>query len=75
MGVGAGKAKRYGNEFIKIIKSYVEEKEIIRPQDMVVKSVINKSNLKVFIIQSIDRQMDFEDIAAAKNLDLSGSAR
>jgi len=71
MGVGAGKAKRYGGEFIKIIKSYVEEKEIIRPQDMVVKSVINKSNLKVFIIQSIDRQMDFEDIAAAKNLDLS----
>ncbi len=71
MGVGAGKAKRYGGEFIKIIKSYVDEKEIIRPQDMVVKSVINKSNLKVFIIQSIDRQMDFEDIAAAKNLDLS----
>ncbi len=71
MGVGAGKAKRYGGEFIKIIKSYVEEKEIIRPQDMVVKSVINKSNLKVFIIQSIDRQMDFEDIAAAKNIDLS----
>jgi ATP-dependent DNA helicase RecQ len=70
-GVGAGKAKRYGTEFIKIIKSYVEEKEIIRPQDMVVKSVINKSNLKVFIIQSIDRQMDFEDIAAAKNLDLT----
>ncbi len=71
MGVGAGKAKRYGGEFIKIIKSYVEEKEIIRPQDMVVKSVVNKSNLKVYIIQSIDRQMDFEDIAAAKNLDLS----
>ena len=70
-GVGAGKAKRYGAEFIKIIKSYVEEKEIIRPQDMVVKSVINKSNLKVFIIQSIDRQMDFEDIAAAKNLEMS----
>jgi len=68
-GVGAGKAKRYGSDFIKIIKSYVEEKEIIRPQDMVVKSVINKSNLKVFIIQSIDRQMDFEDIAAAKNLE------
>jgi ATP-dependent DNA helicase RecQ len=71
MGVGAGKAKRYGAEFIKLIKSYVEEKEIIRPQDMVVKSVINKSTLKVFVIQSIDRQMDFEDIADAKNLDLS----
>jgi ATP-dependent DNA helicase RecQ len=70
-GVGAGKAKRYGAEFIKIIKSYVEEKEIIRPQDMVVKSIINKSNLKVYIIQSIDRQMDFEDIAAAKNIEMS----
>jgi ATP-dependent DNA helicase RecQ len=69
-GVGAGKAKRYGAEFIKIIKSYVEEKEIIRPQDMVVKSVVNKSNLKVFIIQSIDRKMDFEDIAAAKNIEI-----
>jgi ATP-dependent DNA helicase RecQ len=70
-GVGAGKAKKYGAEFIKLIKSYVEEKEIIRPQDMVVKSVVNKSNLKVFIIQSIDRKMDFEDIAAAKNLETS----
>ncbi len=69
-GVGAGKAKRYGAEFIKIIKSYVDEKEIIRPQDMVVKSIVNKSNLKVFIIQSIDRQMDFEDIAAAKNIEM-----
>jgi ATP-dependent DNA helicase RecQ len=70
-GVGAGKAKRYGAEFIKIIKSYVEEKEIIRPQDMVVKSIINKSNLKVFVIQSIDRQMDFEDIASAKNIEMT----
>jgi len=71
IGVGAGKAKRYGAEFVKIIKSYVEEKEIIRPQDMVVKSVANKSNLKVFIIQSIDRQLSFEDIADAKNIDLN----
>jgi ATP-dependent DNA helicase RecQ len=69
-GVGAGKAKRYGGEFISIIKSYVEEKEIIRPQDMVVKSIVNKSNLKVFIIQSIDRKMDFEDIASAKNIEM-----
>ncbi|MBN1144653.1 MAG: DNA helicase RecQ [Bacteroidales bacterium] len=69
-GVGAGKAKRYGAEFIKIIKSYVEEKEIIRPQDMVVKSIVNKSNLKVFVIQSIDRQLDFEDIASAKNIEM-----
>jgi ATP-dependent DNA helicase RecQ len=70
-GVGAGKAKRYGADFIKIIQSYVEDKEIIRPQDMVVKSIVNKSNLKVFIIQSIDRKMDFEDIAKAKNLEFS----
>lgn len=70
-GVGAGKAKRYGADFIKIIQSYVEDKEIIRPQDMVVKSIVNKSNLKVFIIQSIDRKMDFEDIAMAKNLEFS----
>jgi ATP-dependent DNA helicase RecQ len=70
-GVGAGKAKRYGAEFIKIIKNYVDEKDIIRPQDMVVKSIINKSNLKVYIIQSIDRQMDFNDIADAKNIEMS----
>ena len=49
--------------------SYVEEKEIIRPQDMIVKSVGNKSGNKIFIIQSIDRKMDFEDIARAKDLD------
>lgn len=69
-GVGAGKAKRFGKEFVELIKAYVEEKEIIRPQDMVVKSVANKSLLKVFIIQSIDRKMDFEDIAEAKNLEM-----
>jgi ATP-dependent DNA helicase RecQ len=70
-GVGAGKAKRYGKEFVELIKSYVDEKEIIRPQDMVVKSVVNKSGLKVYIIQSIDRKLDLDDIAAAKNIDLS----
>lgn len=69
-GVGAGKAKRYGKEFIELIKSYVDDKEIIRPMDMVVKTVANKSLLKVFIIQSIDRKMDFEDIADAKNLEM-----
>lgn len=70
-GVGAGKAKRYGQEFIDVIKSYVEEKEIMRPQDMVVKSVVNKSGIKVFIIQSIDRKMSFEDIASAKGMEMS----
>jgi ATP-dependent DNA helicase RecQ len=70
-GVGAGKAQRYGREFVELIKKYVDEKEIIRPQDMVVKSVVNKSGLKVYIIQSIDRKMSLADIAAAKNLDMS----
>jgi ATP-dependent DNA helicase RecQ len=68
-GVGAGKAKKFGEEFVKLIKAYVEEKDIVRPQDMVVKSVANKAGNKIFIIQSIDRKMDFEDIARAKNLD------
>ncbi|MEG2240213.1 MAG: DNA helicase RecQ [Alistipes sp.] len=68
-GVGVGKAKKFGEEFIKLIKAYVEEKEIIRPQDMIVKSVGTKSGSKIFIIQAIDRKMDFEDIARAKDLD------
>ncbi len=68
-GIGAGKAQRYGKEVIEVIQSYVAEKEIIRPQDMVVKSVVNKSGLKVYIIQSIDRKMPFEDIANAKGIE------
>ena len=68
-GVGVGKARKFGEEFIKLIKAYVEEKEIIRPQDMIVKGVASKSGNKIFIIQSIDRKMDFEDIARAKDLD------
>ena len=71
VGVGSGKAQRYGTEFVELIKAYVEEKEIIRPQDMVVKSVVNKSGIKVFIIQSIDRKMALEDIATAKNMEMS----
>jgi ATP-dependent DNA helicase RecQ len=70
-GVGAGKAQRYGMEFIEIIKKYVEEKEIIRPLDMVVKSVVNKSGIKVYIIQSIDMKRSLEDIAEAKGLEMS----
>ncbi|MBP3331408.1 MAG: DNA helicase RecQ [Tidjanibacter sp.] len=68
-GVGVGKARKFGSEFVKLIKAYVDEKEIVRPKDMVVKSVGNKSGNKIFIIQSIDRKMDFEDIMRAKNLD------
>ena len=59
---------KYGKPFLDLIKEYVEENEIIRPMDMVVKSVVNKSGIKVFIIQSIDRKVALEDIALAKNL-------
>jgi ATP-dependent DNA helicase RecQ len=70
-GVGAGKAKKYGKDFIELIKKYVDENEIERPQDMVVKSVVNKSGNKVFIIQSIDKRMDLNDIANAKGLGMA----
>ncbi len=66
-GVGQGKAEKFGQPFIEAIQDYVEENEIERPDDLVVKSVVNKSGLKVFIIQSIDRKMSLEDIASAKN--------
>jgi ATP-dependent DNA helicase RecQ len=67
-GVGSGKALKYGKPFLDLIKEYVDENEIIRPMDMVVKSVVNKSGLKVYIIQNIDRMISLEDIALAKNL-------
>lgn len=70
-GVGTGKATKYGKPFIDLIASYVEENEITRPNDMVIKSVVNKSGLKVYIIQSIDRKRPLDDIAHAKNLSLS----
>lgn len=65
-GVGQGKAEKFGAQFLEAIKDYVEENEIERPEDMIVKSVVNKSGLKVFIIQSIDRKLTLEDIAVAK---------
>jgi ATP-dependent DNA helicase RecQ len=71
VGVGAGKAAKYGKPFLELIQKYVEENEITRPNDMVIKSVINKSGLKVYIIQSIDRKLPLDDIAHAKNLSLS----
>jgi len=67
-GVGIGKAQKYGKPFLDFIKNYVEENEIIRPNDMVVKSVVNKSGLKVYIIKSIDRKLSLEDIAYTKDL-------
>ncbi len=67
-GVGTGKAQKYGKEFVEIIRQYVEDNEIERAQDMVVKTVANKSKFKVYIIQNIDRQIDLEDIASAQGL-------
>ena len=69
-GVGEGKAKRYGKEFVELIKSYVEENEIDRPQDMVVKTVANKSKTKVAIIQSIDRKLSLDDIADSNGIEM-----
>lgn len=70
-GVGAGKAKRYGAEFISIIKKYVDENEIERPEDLRVRTVANKSKLKVWIVQSIDRKVALDDIADSKGLEFN----
>jgi ATP-dependent DNA helicase RecQ len=70
-GVGAGKAAKYGKPFVDLIAKYVEENEIERPMDLVVKSVVNKSGLKVYIITSIDRKLSLDDIADAKGITLS----
>ena len=70
-GVGAGKAKRYGTEFCDLIKRHCEENEIDRPEDLRVRTVANKSKLKVSIIQSIDRKVALDDIASAKGIDFS----
>jgi len=67
-GVGQGKAVKFGKPFVDLIAKYVEENEIDRPQDLVVKSIVNKSGLKVHIIQSIDRKLDLVDVAEAKGL-------
>ncbi len=69
-GVGEGKAKKFGKEFIELIAKYVEENEIERPDDFVMKSIVNKSVNKVFIIQSVDRKMPLDDIASTKGLDM-----
>jgi ATP-dependent DNA helicase RecQ len=69
-GVGAGKAAKYGKPFIELIKKHVEDNEIERPVDMVIKSVVNKSGLKVYIIQNIDRKIGLKEMAKSKNLTL-----
>ena len=70
-GVGAGKAKRYGKEFCDLIRQHCEEYEIERPEDLRVRTVANKSKLKVSIIQSIDRKVALDDIASAKGIDFN----
>lgn len=70
-GVGEGKAKKFGKDFIDLISKYVAENEIERPLDLVVKSVVNKSVNKVFIITNIDRKLSLEDIADAKNMEMN----
>ena len=70
-GVGAGKAKRYGEEFLSLIKKHVEENEIERPEDLRVRTVANKSKMKVSIIQAIDRKIALDDVALTKGLDFS----
>nr|WP_319400520.1 DNA helicase RecQ [uncultured Carboxylicivirga sp.] len=69
-GVGTGKANRFGKDFVKLIASHVDENEIDRPMDMVVKSVANKSKMKISIIQSIDRQMPLDEVASSKGIEM-----
>jgi ATP-dependent DNA helicase RecQ len=69
-GVGTGKAAKYGKPFVELIKKYVEDNDIERPVDMVIKSVVNKSGLKVYIIQNIDRKIGLREMAKSKNLTL-----
>ena len=69
-GVGDGKARKFGKPFIELIERYVNENGIERPDDLIVKSVVNKSGLKVFIIQKTDKRIPLDEIASAKNLEL-----
>ena len=69
-GVGEGKAKKFGKPFVELIAKYVEENDIVRPDDFVMKSIVNKSVNKVYIIQSIDRRIPLEDIADARKMEM-----
>ena len=70
-GVGEGKAKKYGKEFVELIGRYVEDNEIIRPDDLVVKTTGANSGLKLYIIQNVDRKLPLDDIAASKGMEMS----
>ena len=71
MGVSRGKAQKYGDPFVALIDEYVKEHEIIRPDDIIIKSTVNKSGSKVKIIQSVDRKMPLEDIARSQSVKLN----
>ena len=70
-GVGAGKARRFGSEFVKIIKRHVEENDIVRPEDMRVRTMPNKSRLKIALIKGIDLKIDLDELAESKGLEFS----
>jgi ATP-dependent DNA helicase RecQ len=70
-GVGEGKAKKYGKDFVKLISKYVEDNDIIRPDDMIVKSTGSNSGIKLYIIQNVDRKLPLTDIASAKGMEMS----
>ncbi len=70
-GVGVGKVKKFGKPFVELIRKYVEENNITTADDVFIKSAVNKSKVKIFIIQQIDRRMDLEEIAEAKNMKLA----
>ena len=69
-GVGESKAKKYGKDFVNLIADYVEENDITRPDDMVVKSTGSNSALKLYIIQNVDRKLPLDDIASAKGMEM-----
>jgi len=69
-GVGEGKAKKYGKDFVKLISKYVEDNDIIRPDDMIVKSTGSNSGIKLYIIQNVDRKLPLTDIASAKGMEM-----
>jgi ATP-dependent DNA helicase RecQ len=69
-GVGDGKAKKYGKDFVSLIKAYVDENDILRPDDLVVKSTGANSGLKLYIIQNVDRKLPLDDLASAKGKEM-----
>jgi len=69
-GVGDGKAKKYGKDFVKLIATYVEENDILRPDDFIVKSTGSNSAIKLYIIQNVDRKLPLDDIASSKGMSM-----